>query len=120
MVPLEEYLQVPCRNLSIPYWKQACVSVPKGMQIVHEEDFDARCLETYTDTPYFRLLHDLRGVRCRPVAGFQLLTADNFIEKAGCIKTGRPVARPAAIGVIAKYETPLCPPPVQRCARLFA
>jgi len=57
----EDYLANPCRAASIPYWKYKSVSVPDGMKIVHDADFNkAKAeFENYTDETYFRLKHSL-------------------------------------------------------------
>lgn len=72
MVNRADYLQNPCRESSIPYWKAKIISVPAGMKILHETEFQAAefpgidFCETeasqYVDEPYFRLRHDLKNV----------------------------------------------------------
>lgn len=72
---LKEYLQAPCRRLSIPYWKDKRIAVPENMKIVHQQAFDSRMLNDYTDERYFRLLHPLKNVRDRPLPGFSIRQA---------------------------------------------
>ena len=72
----EEYLQNPCRAASVPYWKTADISVPGNMLIVHAEDFRKELLERYMDEPYFRLKHNLEGMkRATAPKGFSIFTA---------------------------------------------
>ncbi|MCI8443399.1 MAG: hypothetical protein HFG27_12855 [Provencibacterium sp.] len=61
MLP-EKYLQDPCR-LSVPYWKDGRITVPENMKIIHQQAFDSRMGNDYTDERYFRLLHPLKNVR---------------------------------------------------------
>ncbi len=63
---LREYLSDPCGRLSIPYWKARTVQAPPHMRIVHEREYTAADFPGYRDEPYFRLMHDLRGI---PAAG---------------------------------------------------
>ena len=72
---LEEYLQDPCRRLSLPYWKGQQITIPENMKIVHQQAFDSRMLNDYTDERYFRLLHPLKNVRNRPLPGFSIRQA---------------------------------------------
>lgn len=72
MVNKADYLKNPCGESSIPYWKTKSVSVPEGMKILHETEFQAAEFpgtdfhETeateYVDELYFRLRHDLKNV----------------------------------------------------------
>ena len=57
-----EYLENPCRVSSIPYWKTKLVTVPDGMLILHQDDYDELEYLQYIDEPYFRLSHDLQGL----------------------------------------------------------
>lgn len=77
----EEYLCDPCRVVSIPYWKAACIAVPENMKILHEDDFCGELLKQYADEPYFRLKHDLQSVAPAAVPqGYSLCrgTAEEF------------------------------------------
>lgn len=40
MVNKADYLKNPCGESSIPYWKTKAISVPAGMKILHETEFD--------------------------------------------------------------------------------
>lgn len=72
MVNKAEYLKNPCGESSIPYWKTKAISVPAGMKILHETEFDKlKFHETdsyeaeasqFVDEPYFRLSHDLKTI----------------------------------------------------------
>lgn len=64
MVNIKEYLQNPCRESSIPYWKTKLISIPDGMTILHQSDFDFKANEytQFVDEPYFRLRNDLKGL----------------------------------------------------------
>lgn len=61
-IQLKDYLNNPCRALSIPYWKQKNITVPADMKIVHNNDYNAAEFVGYIDEPYFRLYHDLKKV----------------------------------------------------------
>lgn len=72
---LNEYLENPCRKLSIPYWKGKQISTPKNMKIVHDDDFDDRILTDYYDEKYFRLIHKLNDIKSNTLKGFKIKTA---------------------------------------------
>jgi len=63
MVLLKDYINNPCRTLSIPYWKQNNIKVPDDIKIVHNDEYNATDFNGYIDEPYFRLYHDLQKVR---------------------------------------------------------
>lgn len=71
----QEYLRDPCGVLSIPYWKNKCISVPSHMRIVHQRGFDASLLTSHADEPYFRLMHDLKSIGPAKHAAFVCRTA---------------------------------------------
>lgn len=58
----EDYLRNPCRASSIPYWKAKSISLPAGMKILHHDNYNESDCRQYTDAPYFRLIHDLKGL----------------------------------------------------------
>lgn len=58
----DDYLENPCRAASIPYWKAKSTTVPDGMKILHQDDFDEKEYRQYIDEPYFRLSHNLHGL----------------------------------------------------------
>lgn len=62
MIAKDKYLIDPCRTSSIPYWKAKSIAVPKNMLILHHDEFDETNFPEYTDEPYFRLIHDLKGL----------------------------------------------------------
>ena len=62
MFSLEDYKQDPCRVSSIPYWKARNIAIPPNMKIVHDNDFDKKLLEHYTDKRFFRLVHHLTRI----------------------------------------------------------
>ncbi len=64
-ITLSEYLANPCGLSSVPFWKAQEVLLPENMLIVHGREFSYELLETYEDTPYFRIMHDL--VNLQPV-----------------------------------------------------
>ncbi len=61
-ITLNEYKANPCGVLSIPYWKNKNIKLPKDMKIVHDANFDNSYLSNYVDEPYFRLIHTLKNV----------------------------------------------------------
>lgn len=63
MIVLKDYINNPCRTLSIPYWEQKYIKVPDKIKIVHNDDYNTADFYEYTDEPYFRLYHDLQKVR---------------------------------------------------------
>lgn len=76
MLPLEDYRKDPCGTLSIPYHKAVHITVPPHMRIVHQRDMNSVNPVQWTDTPYFRLSHDLKGLPARSLpAGYQLRSA---------------------------------------------
>ncbi len=62
-IALKEYKANPCGVLSIPYWKNKNITIPSGMKIVHEADFDSSYLNDYDDELYFRLIHNLENIK---------------------------------------------------------
>lgn len=62
MVKIKDYLKNPCRESSIPYWKAKSISIPDEMKILHQNDFNEAEYTQYIDEPYFRLIHDLKGL----------------------------------------------------------
>ena len=68
----EAYFKNPCAESSLPYWKTVDMIVPENMMILHHRDFCEDCLTDYIDEPYFRLYHDLHGLRAAILPdGFQ-------------------------------------------------
>lgn len=76
MITKEEYLKNPCKVSSLPYWKAKTITVPDGVKILHQDEYDAAGFPQYIDEPYFRLRHDLKGL-AEPVLlqGYSLCTA---------------------------------------------
>ncbi len=62
MISKEKYLANPCKATSIPYWKAKTITVPDGMLILHQNDFNESEYPQYIDEPYFRLKHDMKGL----------------------------------------------------------
>ena len=52
----------PCKISSIPYWKAKSITVPDGMSIVHQDNFNKTEYQHYIDEPYFRLIHNLQNL----------------------------------------------------------
>ena len=76
MITKEQYLADPCRVSSIPYWKTEAFSIPDGMIILHHNEFAEAEYPQYIDDPYFRLLHDLKGLAEPELPrGYSLCTA---------------------------------------------
>ncbi len=72
----QQYLSNPCGESSLPYWKTIKMDVPENMLIRHDRHFCSECYPEYTDEPYFRLYHDLRGLRAAVLPdGFRLCEA---------------------------------------------
>ena len=59
---VNEYKANPCGTLSIPYWKNKNIKLPRNMKIVHHSDFEDSYLNKYYDDSYFRLIHSLANV----------------------------------------------------------
>lgn len=76
MITKEEYLKNPCGVRSIPYWKAKSITIPDGMIILHQCEYDKAQYQHYIDEPYFRLIHDLKCL-AKPVLpqGYSLCTA---------------------------------------------
>lgn len=73
---IKEYLEDPCRKLSIPYWKNKNIKIPQNMKIVHQEDFDEEYLIDYYDEKYFRLIHYLDNIKNNPSEEYSIKTAE--------------------------------------------
>ncbi len=84
-ITLKAYKSNPCRTLSIPYWKNKSIKLPRDMKIVHHSGFDGSYLNKYYDEPYFRLIHSLENIenivpdwlyfRTAEVADFDLIVS---------------------------------------------
>lgn len=58
---VSEYLQNPCRASSLPYWKTERLVIPAQLDILRDDAFvPDRCRGA--DEPYFKMIHDLRGI----------------------------------------------------------
>ena len=62
MITKEQYLADPCKAASIPYWKAKSITIPGGMKILHQDEFNDSKHQQYIDEPYFRLFRDLQGL----------------------------------------------------------
>ncbi len=62
MITKQQYLINPCRSSSIPYWKAKSITVPKGMMVLHHNEYDETKFPEYIDEPYFRLIHHLKAL----------------------------------------------------------
>lgn len=72
----QAYLQNPCGDSSLPYWKTIGMVLPEDWLIVHDRNFCDKCLADYADEPYFRLYHDLQALRAAVLPdGFRLCDA---------------------------------------------
>ena len=87
MITKEQYLADPCRAASIPYWKAKSITVPDGMKILHQDEYDSADYPNYIDEPYFRLIHSLK-VLSKPSLprGYSLCTVP-LSEYAGHISS---------------------------------
>lgn len=71
-----EYLICPCNVSSIPYWKAKSITVPDGMSIVHQDNFNKIEYQNYIDEPYFRLIHNLQNLSIQALPqGYSLYKA---------------------------------------------
>ena len=75
MVTIEEYKENPCGVLSIPYWKNKHIRIPENMCVVHNTKYVEAHYQDYHDEPYFRLYHDLEGVKSFVLDGISIITA---------------------------------------------
>lgn len=73
MVLLKEYINNPCRSLSIPYWKQKSITVPDNIKIVHNDEYNAADFDGYIDEPYFRLYHDLQTIQSTSIDDVEIV-----------------------------------------------
>lgn len=75
MLTKEHYLADPCKAASIPYWKSNSITVPDGMKILHQDEYDDTGYQHFIDEPYFRMIHNLNGL-AEPVLpqGYSLCT----------------------------------------------
>ena len=60
---LQEYIKDPCRISSLPYWKAKEITVPEGMLIIHEEQYQCDSLGAYDEECYFRIKHNLKKLQ---------------------------------------------------------
>ena len=76
MITTEEYLKNPSSVSSIPYWKAKSITIPDDMKILHQEEYIDEENQHYVDEPYFRLIHNLKGL-AKPVLpqNYSLCTA---------------------------------------------
>lgn len=76
VITREQYLADPCKVSSIPYWKAKSITVPDGIKILHQDEYDSAENKHFVDEPYFRLIHNLKGL-AEPVLpqGYSLCAA---------------------------------------------
>lgn len=79
MITRNQYLSDPCKAASIPYWKAKSITVPDGMKILHQDEYENAETKHFADELYFRLIHNLKGL-AEPVLpqGYSLCTATLF------------------------------------------
>lgn len=76
MLTKERYLADPCKAASIPYWKAKSITVPDGMKILHQDEYDNAENKHFADELYFRLIHNLKGLSKLVLPqGYSLCTA---------------------------------------------
>ena len=76
MLTKERYLADPCKAASIPYWKAKSITIPDGMKILHQDEYDNAENKHFVDEPYFRLIHNLKGLAEQVLPqGYSLCTA---------------------------------------------
>jgi len=61
-VDIKQYIENPCKTLSVPYWKDKCTVIPNNIQIVHDNYFEGDKYIAYQDCKFFRIKHDLKNV----------------------------------------------------------
>ena len=86
-----EYLICPCKVSSIPYWKAKSITVPDGMCIVHQDNFNKTEYQHYIDEPYFRLIHSLQDLSIQVLPqGYSLCkaTLKDFAEHINSCYSG--------------------------------
>lgn len=76
MLSLQKYIQNPCAQLSIPYWKAKTRKVPDNIKIVHDSEYSSKKYSNYIDERYFRLLHSLNKIEVIKIDGFEIITAN--------------------------------------------
>ena len=83
---VENYMMDPCAASTLPYWKAVSIAVPEGMKVVRDDEFEKGGFEGFADEQYFRLIHDLKGLK-KPFKpeGFRLRHA-GFEEYAAHIR----------------------------------
>ncbi len=76
MIDRDAYLKDPCGTCSIPFWKAVRLTPLGHIHIVHERGFCPEEWINAADEPYFRLKHDLVGLK-QPVVpvGFRVRPA---------------------------------------------
>ena len=62
MITRNQYLSDPCKAESIPYWKAKSITIPDGIKILHQDEYDDGENQRFVDEPYFRLIHNLKGL----------------------------------------------------------
>lgn len=77
MTTLSEYLENPCRVLSLPYWKYVTMKLSSSTLIVHDNDFDSKLLHNFTDDQYFRLIHNMGNIAPFTLEGYYAITANH-------------------------------------------
>jgi len=54
------YLNNPCKSLSIPYWKHKSIKIPSNIEIIHMDRF---CDQYEKYQRYFRICHRLMDIK---------------------------------------------------------
>jgi len=58
---LKEYLGNPCRKLSIPYWKNKQIDLPKNIIALHKDEFLKSNIKFKKVDRFFRIIHKLNN-----------------------------------------------------------
>ncbi|MDD3831663.1 MAG: GNAT family N-acetyltransferase [Clostridia bacterium] len=61
MVTLQEYLRNPCGLLSIPYYKAINLTLPQGVLVIHDSQWNAE-VKYSAHQRFFRLIHNLHTI----------------------------------------------------------
>ncbi len=75
MLSINEYINNPCRVLSIPYWKSKIITTPNNIKILHDNEFDSSFLQEYDDVQFFRLYHPLQNINRINLTDIRIKTA---------------------------------------------
>lgn len=78
---LNEYLEDPCKKLSIPYWKNKQLNLPMHIKIFHKDEYLKLKNEFLKVEKYFRIIHKLHNKSNKSYSIVETIDIKNDMEE---------------------------------------